>query len=355
MKTIHRSIFKELLLTFVLGVFAFNFVLMTEKVLKVTKLLGSAGSSLSDMALILLYLQPKLAVLTTPLSMLLAVLVTYGRLNADNEITVMRSSGMSLRAISRPVFTLGLLCFSAGLLVSLYIAPLGSMKVRESVSGIIARRAPHAIEEGIFNTSFKDVVIFVGRKHDSGTLEGVFVYDSRNMVLPTAMYASLGRVSSAGQESLSLELMGGHIYILRGQKVTDLQFGRYHMSIPFTGQSPSRRIEELSSMELLTGAQTLAPPARDKYLIELHRRLSMPALTLILMLLGPPLALMAGKTGKLGGLAIGLLVFTGYYSFLTYGENLVISGYLPHYAGAWGPALVFGMLALWLFRREEAR
>ncbi len=47
--------------------------------------------------------------------------------------------------------------------------------------------------------------------------------------------------------------------------------------------------------------------------------------------------MMAGKTGRLGGLTIGLSVFTVYYMLLVYGENLVRAGKVSHYIGAWSP------------------
>jgi lipopolysaccharide export system permease protein len=64
---------------------------------------------------------------------------------------------------------------------------------------------------------------------------------------------------------------------------------------------------------------------------------------------------MAGKSGRLGGLAIGLVVFTSYYVLLVYGENLVRAHTVAHYIGAWTPTVVFGMLGIYLFRRADKR
>lgn len=356
MKTIQRSIFRELLVAFFLGLLAFNFVLVTEKVLKLTKLLASVGASLRDMAMIIVYLQPQLTLLTTPMSMLIAVLVTYGRLNVDNEIVVMRTSGMPFRGISGPVFALGAGCFVLGSLASFLLAPAGARNLRETVSDTIARRAPGAIEEGIFNTAFGDVVVYVNEKTEGGDLRGIFVYDKRKEDRPAVMYAARGRVSPAGGDGgVSLDLADGHIYILRGESTTDISFGRYKMVIPFGAMAPGGKHDELSPGGLLKEAGAASGKRRVELLLEFHRRLSMPALCLVLMFLGPPLALMSGKTGKLGGLTLGLFVFAAYYAALTYAENLAVSGKIPHYAGAWGPAAALAAFSLWMFRREEAK
>jgi lipopolysaccharide export system permease protein len=64
---------------------------------------------------------------------------------------------------------------------------------------------------------------------------------------------------------------------------------------------------------------------------------------------------MTGKSGRLGGLALGLGVFSSYYMLLIYGENLVRAGKIPHYIGAWTPALILGIFALWVYRKESNR
>jgi len=64
---------------------------------------------------------------------------------------------------------------------------------------------------------------------------------------------------------------------------------------------------------------------------------------------------MAGKSGKLGGLALGLAVFTVYYVILIYGENLVRAGKIPHYIGAWTPTVILGLFALWIFKKENLK
>jgi lipopolysaccharide export system permease protein len=355
MKTLDRFILKELVTALLLGLFAFNFVLVTEKLLKLTKLLASVGASVFDVAMLVVYLQPKLTVLTTPIAMLLAILVTYGRLNSDSELIVMRTGGMSFRELSRPVFLLGTGCFLLGALVSLFLVPISSRNLRESVADVIARRAPYAIEEGIFATAFGDAVVYVKEKPDESTLRGIFVYDARRPDRPVAMYAREGTLSSPGGREVSFDLSGGHMYLLRGSSMMDLSFTRYRLHLPFAGGSPSRGLDELTPIGLYREARTYEGRPRIERLLELQRRLSLPALCLVLMFAGPPLALMAGKTGRLGGLTLGLVVFAAYYGLLMYAENLAVSGAIPHAAGAWGPMVLLSAFSLWMFRREENR
>jgi lipopolysaccharide export system permease protein len=354
MKLLHRAILRELLATFLMGMLALNLVLMTEQVLAMTKVLASVGATLSDIAVIIAYLQPQVAVLTMPMALLLTILLTYGRLNADNELVVMRMSGMSFREVSRPVFVLGTGCFAAGLLLSLSVAPASSKKLREFVSRVIAERAPYAIEEGIFNSAFRDIVIFVKGKPSRDRMKDVFIYDQSSSDRPVILFAKDGVISGTDGESISLALTDGQIHILRKQSTTGLSFGTYNLWISAVPPPPSKRYPELSPSELIRQSKGGSQLWRAKIILELHRRFNLPVMCLVLMFFGPPLSLKAGKTGKLGGLAIGLAVFAAYYGALMYGENLVRAGRVPHYAGAWAPALALGILSFYMFRKAEA-
>lgn len=352
----HRAVLRELLAAFALGLLTFNFILVTEKLLRLTKMFASVGASLADIVKILLMFQPQITVLTMPIAFLIAVLLTYGRMNADNELVVLRSSGMSFGALSKPVFVFGTACFAISLLASFWAAPLGAKKLRETVSDIIAKRAPLAIEEGIFNSFFKDVVIYVNEKTDEGRLRDIFVYDGRKTDEPAVLVAKEGILGTPGGTSISFDLRDGLVHLGRGESTTEVSFGRYVIFFPLTsGEWQVQSRAELTPPRLLEEAAGAGGKERRRLLLEFHRRLSLPALCLILMVLGPPLSLRAGRSGKLGGLALGILVFFLYYAAVVYTEGLAAAGTLPVWLGAWLPAATFGAVSLWLFRRASAR
>jgi len=89
--------------------------------------------------------------------------------------------------------------------------------------------------------------------------------------------------------------------------------------------------------------------------LEFHRRLSLPSLCLLLMFLGPPLSLLSGKSGRLGGLTLGIGVFTLFYIMLVYGENMARTGVVSHVIGAWTPVLIIAVSSLLAFMKVESR
>jgi lipopolysaccharide export system permease protein len=355
MKIIHLAILKELVATFLLSVICLNFILMMEKVLRLSRILSGVGASLSDMITIILYLQPQLMILTIPMSLLLTTLLTYGRLNADNELTILRTAGMSFMNISRPVFILGAASFVMGLLVSFSLGPYGAVQVRKSIATIVTQKAPLAIEAGIFNTSFKDIVILVRDKPAADEMKGMFIYDNRNKQEPKVLVAKEGRVYADKEYNLSLYMRNGYIHMTTNGSSTELFFDGYNLSLNLAMQSSSRKNSERTPFELLALAGKNEPREKIPFLLEFHRRLSLPSLCLLLMLLGPPLSLLSGRSGRLGGLTLGIGIFTLFYIMLVYGENMARTGAVSHVIGAWAPVLIIGISSILAFLKVESR
>lgn len=355
MKIIHRSILKELALTFILSLASLNFILMMEKLLRLSRFLSGVGTSIIDMVKIILYIQPQLFLLTIPMSLLLSTLLVYGRMNIDNELVILRISGMKFQGISMPVAVLGIVCFLLNIAVSFYICPQSSIKLRDEITNIIKVRTPLSIEEGRFNTSFKDILIYVKEKPSDNTVREIFIYDKRNKNEPKVLVAKEGTISIQENFDINIFLKDGYINIAKEDSTTELFFKKYNMIMRLESDTPSRKKSELTPHELMQKINSLDKRRAAFLYLELHRRFSLPLLCIILVLFGPPLAMMAGKSGKLGGLTLGLAVFTIYYMLLVYGENLVRAGKASHYIGAWGPTVILGIIALLMFRRASLR
>ncbi len=354
MKIIHRSIIKDLSLTFLLALAFLNSILMMEKLIRLSRMLSGIGATVPDFLRIIVYIQPQLFTLTIPMAMLLATLLVYGRLNADNELVILRASGMDFIAISRPVFILGTGCFVLALSVSFYFGPKSSISLREAITRIIAVRTPLAIEEGSFNTSFKGIVITVKGKKSANSLEDIFIYDSRQKDAPRLLTAKEGKFFSREGADVGLYLTDGHIHITKDRKVTEIFFDKYNMTLSLEAGSPTPKKSELSPPELLEKAKEAETQKKKTvYYLEFFRRLSLPLVCLILALLGPPLAMIAGKAGGVGGLALGLLTFTLYYVILIYGENLVLADRLHLVPGALAASGILSVAAGIMFVRRN--
>lgn len=353
MLLIHRSILKELLLSFLLSVVFLNFTLMMERLLKLSRILSEVGASVLDFAQIIIYLQPQIFIFTIPMAMLLSTLLTYGRLNADNELIILKNSGMSFGGISKPVVYLGIACFIASLSISFYLGPKGGTILREEVSQILTTKAPAAIKEGIFNTMFNDITILVKEKPSPDRLSEIFIVDERRKDKQKIIIAKEGSITPK-VDSLSFSLTNGSIYITGKDSFTQISFSRYYFRLDPFAEPVDKRKRDMTPIELIRSSQEY-PDRKIQFFLELHRRLTMPALCLMIILLGPSLSLMAGRSGRLGGFTAGISVFIAYYVILLYGENLAESGKIPHFIGAWLPFATLGTLAMYAFWRTNKR
>lgn len=333
-------------LVFFVAIVFLNSTLMMERMLRLNKLFTSVGATLTDIATIMLFIQPQILIMTLPMSLLIAILVVYGRMNADNELTILKGTGVSFFKLSRPVWYFGIVCLMLSLLMSFYLGPISAVEAREKVTEIITTRAPLTIEEGLFNTAFKDIVILVREKPDSITMRGLFIVDDRQKDEQKILTAKQGRIVPMG-EDLGFQLSDGKIYLFRRDSYTEISFASYSFKLKTHTEVQQKSINELTPRQLLQEAE-VNPGQRVRYMLEYHRRFSMPALCIIMVILGPALALRAGKTGRLGGLTIGLAVFGAYYVMLIYGESLAYSQRVPPFLGAWGAFFIIAFFSVFV-------
>ncbi|MEO5356807.1 MAG: LptF/LptG family permease [Nitrospirae bacterium YQR-1] len=353
-KIIEKYILKEIFYNFVLSLLAFNLVLMMERILKFSMLLSGVGASLWDFLGIIVLIQPQLFLLTIPMSLMSAVMFTYGRLNTDNELTILRTCGMSFLSVSRPVFFFGFICFTLSLFNSFYLGPKTAKELRLSITELITTKSPRAIKEGNFYTLFKDVVILVKKKPAADILNDIFIYDKRDPARSFTIFAREGIISVYGGTKIGFILKDGEVFLPEGLDLTKITFSSYNMILNLTPQISSQ-ISELTPAEILARAQETEGEERIQVLLELHRRLALPLIVLVLSALAPAIAFASKKTGRLGELSLAMLVFITYYSGLIYFEKLARTGKLPHYVSGWLPLIILLTFTSVFFSRMTKR
>jgi lipopolysaccharide export system permease protein len=288
------------------------------------------------------------------MSFLLAVLITYGRMNMDSEIVVMKAVGMSLRQISIPAVVSGVMATFLTFCMTFYLSPRSATELREQVNSTIKTRAPLSLEEGVFQTAFKGITVMIGHKPTPEEMKDIFIYDSTNPQRPMLITARSGRVLISEDGNPALDIRDGYAEIIKGNAFTELSFSRYVLKINISMDLLSEKSKEKMPMELLRDAKGADSEGQRALYLEFHRRLTLPLINVFIIFLGPALAMHSGKHGRLSGFIYGIAVFGGYYSILINFENLVRSGTLPHVL-AWAPLMIMGAVSLFLYGREGKR
>ncbi|MDD2308714.1 MAG: LPS export ABC transporter permease LptF [Desulfuromonadaceae bacterium] len=350
-------IIREITSLFLLGIVIFTLVLLMGRLIKLTELVVSYGVPLADVSRMILYLVPSFLVFTIPMAFLLAVLLAFGRLSADNEIIIIKASGMSLTQMMPPV----ILCASVAVLLALGAStlgvPWGNSAFKELSFKVLKRNISATIREKTFWDDIPGVVMYTDRYDEqSQTLKGVIIHDGRNPERPMTIFAHDGVVTAVdGSRALLLSLHDGTIHMAgAGGLYRLVHFGEYSMTVGDNGGSGeiSRNESDMGLSELQRRIEDPGISVMDrlKTSAELHSRFTFPFASLVFAILAIPLGMQNRRSGKSGGFIVSLSIIITYYIMMSVVRTLAERGIAPTAVMLWIPNLMFLCLGLFFLR-----
>jgi lipopolysaccharide export system permease protein len=347
---IHRYITKELLKNFLLVIAFLSFVLFMEKFVRLTRLILGKGVELTDIIKVFLYLQPSILLLSIPMAVLITVFLTYGRMTTDNEIIVLKGSGMSFWSVSRSAMLFSFTGFLLLSFISFYLLPKSVQAFKKTVYETIAKKASLIIEEETFSTVFKGTVIFVKEMLQNDRFEGIFIYREGETEEPIVIVAAEGAISSNPQEGIiKLSMRKGVIHTFGKKSSSEASFSEYDFVLTSVEESPMElKPNERSIIELWNGRK-----GNLLWMVELNRRLTIPFACLIFGFLGPALSSRIGKTGRLGSFSFSLCILISYYVVMILCEGFVKAERLPPLLGGWIPTIIFGTVTVFFLYKAH--
>ncbi len=199
------------LMTFLICVFI---LLMQFLWMHVNDLVGK-GVDVTVLAEFFIYAAASVVPLALPLAILLASLMTFGNLGEKFELTAMKSAGVSLFRIMRPLaITIVFVCVGA-FYFSNYVLPVSQVKLWSLIFSLRQKSPEMEIPEGEFYDGINGYNIYVQHKDpDTGLLEGMKIYDmSKGFQNAAVMVADSGRVYfTADKKYLLLTLYSGESF-----------------------------------------------------------------------------------------------------------------------------------------------
>jgi len=353
-----------------------------------------------------------------PMAVLIATIMAFGRLSADNETTAMKASGLSLFQIASPVLVASVLVAVGLTLFQHYVLPEANHRLSNLLVAVHRKKPALEIKPGVFNNQFKDLSILVDDVDDrTQIVRGVTIYRTYRKRPTQTIRAEWGRlVWSEDGNVLTVELHDGETHEVdeaEPDKYFRMQFQTHAIRIDDAGSALVRtdrehrsdremnitdlrnKVKELEAQlaqtrdrarglvveslrsalpsaearadttarqgrallkALQTSAEREASLEREinRYAVEFHKKFSIPFACIVFIVLGAPL----GARIRHGSFVIGLAVAAGfilfYYICLIGGEQLSDRRYLSPFTSMWAANIITGVLGVWVFARTNS-
>jgi len=296
---------------------------------------------------------------TTPLSMLLAVLVTFGLLQRSNEITAIKATGISLYRIIIPVLIASAMVAGVLFLSDQLYLPYTNKRqdaLRNQIKGKPAQTYLRPDRKWIFG-QHSDIYYYQFFDADRNIFDGVsvFQFDPHTFQITHRITAVRAHWSDS---------MGRWIYeegwerSLNGSAIDN--YRKFDVATyPELAEAPSyfkkeiKQSSEMSYDELRNYIRDLEESGFDvvRLRVQLQKKIAYPVITLVMAVLAIPFALSAGKRSAVAGVATAIGIGVVYWTISGLFEAMGNLSQLPPTVAAWSPDLVFGFIGGYLILR----
>jgi len=339
---------------------------LLDEIFKLTKTFVQKGVTPWYLFELLIYILPATLVVTIPMAALVGILLAFGRLSADNEITAIKASGLGIHHLLIPVLltTLGISIFNLFFMDT--ALPWGNKSYRRLLYDIKVRNSALILEPGVvMNELEQEGRKWMFEKSDArtGKLKNVKIWDEyRRDGKPRFITAKEAEVDFSG-DFASLKLYDGTIYEhgdkvqMEHYRVTD--FSEMNITLDYTEtlrrrdyESTSPRSMPLSKLtkeirrleeQIKTGKQEYLKYKLLRARVEFQKKFAIPFACLAFGMIGVPLGIMVRRSGKMIGAGIGLGLIILYYMLLRVGETSGMKGAIPAFIGVWMPNILIGI------------
>lgn len=357
----------------------FSVALYAVLILSVVLVLGNIFKEINDLlvqkkvgiaflGIFVTKLLPVSFVYTIPWAFLVAVLLVFGRLSADQEINSLRSAGLSLYRIAAPVLVLGFVLSAFCFWINTSVSPHSRNELKSLLFNAVKEDPWRLLDPGVIQSRMKGQRIYIQSKNEDRSLQGFHAYEINRddlNALPLA-YVYAERVYPLGLDRgidrFDLRLTGAYVeqYGMKGEFrqafldeiapwVLPLQESKKRRLQP--GNLDNGKIREL----LANPPPDLSVKKLNEYAFERFRRTSFSLSPLAFAFVGIPLALSARRKKASSGAGLSLVVAFGYFLFFTIAEEVLGEDLLVSQILLWLPNLLCLVLGIFLFRRATKR
>ncbi|MCC6544489.1 MAG: LptF/LptG family permease [Nitrospirae bacterium] len=354
-KIIDRYILRELSLSFILSIAILLSAFLMQQVIKFSKISSETGISFLLLVKFSFFIIPLFLVLAIPLSVLISSILTFSRLSTDNEVTAMRSGGLSVYRMLFPVLIFSITAFLLALVSSSVLQPMGHKYIRVQAYETLNEQKNLGLHEGVFNNLF-NLLVYVKKITSGNTLNSILISDrsAKDSKIITARQGNI--LNDPSTSNLFLKLQDGHIYFETGDKTKYqmVTFSTYLLRLESVQSIESVRLVKetwglsLSELKKKINDKKEQGQTREyrRLLMEYYKKFSLPAAALVLGLLGSPIGIVTRFSSRFAGFILSIVIVFSYYILDTGFEILAVEGYIHPVFAAWATVFISLMLAI---------
>ncbi len=407
MKILYRYIFKELLPPYFFSIFLITGIMVVNEFILITDMILKKGVEYSVIFKMVYLSLAHIIALSIPMSVLLATIMTYGKLTEDNEIMAIKASGISLYSLLIPSLLFGLINTGIIFYFNNNILPDANYYLKNLEFRIKASTPTIALEEGKFNKigdSFvlfcdnldrkknymKNVVIYdysKGRTPDIITSkDGIIAYDANKDIMILKLnygeiykfnkkndggYSSIkfnelvykynlssdstrDFVFNRGQREMNISMMNSYIDTLKmrikNTKNRCKKYIRNDLSILLMGRKPITMTTYYRLKNEVNIKKNLEYQI-NQYKVEIHKKFAIAFACIIFVLLGVPLGVRSKRGGVGPSIIISMIFFVLSWGSLLVGEELGDKGVVPPWLAMWFSNIIFLIYGIFILYR----
>lgn len=349
MKTLRNYILRESVMPFSLSLTVMTSVFLLGNLIRLTDMVINKGVGLGSVGKVFLYYIPFFLTYTLPISSLVAVILTFSRFSADNEILAIRANGIHLRRLLGPALIVGMILSLFAIILNIQIIPYAYQKQRELLKEMGTKNPTALLEAGTFINDFKDQVLFIYRI-EGNRMYNVRIYqpqpDGKMTRTITAKEGEFTQVP--GEDKIKLKLINGtsdEPDLENPSNFYKLRFNTFFKTLDLTAGGDKKVEKKPKGMTLkevrekIKELETVGIDATP-LTIEFHRKLAWSLSVLVFIMIGMPIAVVTHRREKTANIALALLCAATYY-LLTLGcEALCVQKVTPIELTMWAPNII---------------
>jgi LPS export ABC transporter permease LptG/LPS export ABC transporter permease LptF len=365
-----RFVVLQLMDSYVLSGFVTYFVLWLaafvtmSQVYNFFELLGDVVKNQIPLGRVLTYhffLTPLLIYDTLPMAVLLAVLVTFGVMTKNNEVTAFKACGISVRRLGLPV-----LLMSGAITAALFAADYSwipqANQMQDAIHNEIKGRPRQTYLHPDRKWVFHKYRIFYYRGFDVSEKmmvePFVFEIDPKTFRLVREISANRARWQAniqqwVWEQGTARDICGVDECKLQNFTVT---------SFPEITEVPDdfliavKQNQQMNYDELGQYVQYLQERGFDtvKLRVQYYKKFAVPAFALIMALISVPFGFLVGNRGAMTGIGVSIAIAMAYLGVDRLFEQMGNVNYLPAAVAAWTPDALFSLAGLYLLLRMRS-